>query len=97
MKSSRRPAFLMADSLVALFIILLSINFAVLNQRLLAHQERVDQQHLAAVRLDKESSDQYQLSHQRVQLSRGPMIAEVTRHSVVVRNGHQQVLQVNSL
>lgn len=91
-----RPAFLMADSLVALIVVALGINLVIVCEQQIIRQQRDAQLKLAAARLGKEASDQYAVTRQHVTLSRAKMQAQTDQAGVRVYYQGRQVLRVRS-
>lgn len=91
----KRKAFVLADSMVALFIVVLATTWFLLVESQLAMEHRQSVEKLAASRLSKECADQYQLSAgRRRTLHRGNLTARASSHSVVIYKSGHLILEV---
>lgn len=94
MRNKQQKAFLMADSLVAMFVVALGINLFFICEQQLQSQQRQQQLKLAAARLGKEASDQAAINGQSAKLRDQGMIAQANSQQVVVRANGQTLYQV---
>lgn len=94
MKKSSRPAFVLADSIVALTIVSLSVAFTLMSHQCLHQQLRRQETELAASRLGKESADELLVSHHRVHKRRGNLVAEASLDRIIVYSSGQRIVEV---
>lgn len=94
MKQRSRCAFVLADSIVALTIISLSITFTLICHNCLLQQAKRQEINLAANRLAKEASDELVAVHHSVNIRRGNFLASANRNRVVVYRSDQKILEV---
>lgn len=91
---NRRKAFVLADSMVALFIIVMATTWFLLVESQLAMEHRQSLEKLSAARLAKEAADQYQLNKKPQTISRGNLTAHASVHSVTVLRSGRVLLEV---
>lgn len=94
MKQSKRQAFILADSLLALTIISLGITFTLICHQCLMQRARQQQVNLAAWRIAKEATDELAVTQQSVHARRSKFNAIASRKRVIVYYGNQMVLEV---
>lgn len=94
MRNAKVKAFMMADSLISLFIVAMGINLFFICEKQLWLQNRNLQLKMAATRLGKEASDLYAVKKQSVILSRCDLTAKATVQRVVVYNNDRCLYRV---
>lgn len=94
MRNAKAKAFMMADSLVGLFIIAMGINLFFICEKQLWLQNRNLQLKMVATRLGKEASDLYAVKKQPAVLRHGDLTAKATQQRVVVYKNGRYLWQV---
>lgn len=92
--NNKHNAFALADSMVALFIIVMATTWFLLVESQLAMEHRQSLEKLSAARLAKEAADQYQLNKAPQTITRDNFTAHATVHSVTVLRSGRVLLEV---
>lgn len=97
MKHVKLTAFVLADSLIALSIITVSITFVLINREAMIRQRESKIVRLEASRLAKECSDELKQRRgkENVQISRKGYIASANQYRVVVTWHGKKVIYVS--
>lgn len=90
-----RPAFVLADSLVALFIVVIATTWFLLVESQLVIEHRHSVERLQAARLAKELADAAQQHSFQHSMSRDGLVARLSGNSVLVYQGQRLILEVN--
>ncbi|MEY8442347.1 hypothetical protein AALA17_06885 [Lactobacillaceae bacterium 24-114] len=96
MKQNKFTGFVLADSLIALSVITISITFIFINRQALIRQREDKVVKLEASRLAKECSDELRVDHGKgsVQIHRNGYVASANRQRVKVTWQGKEVINV---
>ncbi|MBB1062634.1 type II secretion system protein [Limosilactobacillus fastidiosus] len=94
MKQGKDKAFILADSLIALTIISLSITFTLVSHECLIQQSKRQQVNLVASRMAKEATDELVATNRPVFIKQNEFSAVASRKGVNVYRYRQPIFEV---
>ncbi|MCI1975390.1 MAG: type II secretion system GspH family protein [Limosilactobacillus sp.] len=94
MRQNKKDAFILADSLVALTIVSLSITFTLTCHQCMMQQNKRLQTNLVASRLAKEATDELAVTHHPIYLRRNEYSVVASSRQVVVYLQGERILEV---